>query len=92
MDTLGIEPNTSRKQMLSERDNQLHHVPYINTCRIIVLANRRYTSDLANLLSTNFSTPIRFRSIKDGKFISRRKIHLGEVTIIRQWQIEPPGG
>ena len=25
MDTLGIEPNTSR--MLSERDNQLHHVP-----------------------------------------------------------------
>lgn len=28
MDTLGIEPNTSR--MLSERDNQLHHVP---TCK-----------------------------------------------------------
>ena len=28
MDTLGIEPNTSRKfYMLSERDNQLHHVP-----------------------------------------------------------------
>ena len=28
MDTLGIEPNTSRKHlMLSERDNQLHHVP-----------------------------------------------------------------
>jgi hypothetical protein len=29
MDALGIEPNTSRKpyQMLSERDNQLHHVP-----------------------------------------------------------------
>ena len=27
MDTLGIEPNTSR--MLSERDNQLHHVPYL---------------------------------------------------------------
>ncbi len=33
MDTLGIEPNTSRKSgdllryMLSERDNQLHHVP-----------------------------------------------------------------
>ena len=27
MDTLGIEPNTSR--MLSERDNQLHHVPHI---------------------------------------------------------------
>ena len=27
MDTLGIEPNTSR--MLSERDNQLHHVPLI---------------------------------------------------------------
>ena len=26
MDTLGIEPNTSR--MLSERDNQLHHVPF----------------------------------------------------------------
>ena len=25
MDTLGIEPNTSR--MLSERDNQLHHAP-----------------------------------------------------------------
>ena len=25
VDTLGIEPNTSR--MLSERDNQLHHVP-----------------------------------------------------------------
>ena len=31
MDALGIEPNTSRKPcyMLSERDNQLHHVPYI---------------------------------------------------------------
>ena len=30
MDTLGIEPNTSRRQtsdVLSERDNQLHHVP-----------------------------------------------------------------
>ena len=29
MDTLGIEPNTSR--MLSERDNQLHHVPGLFT-------------------------------------------------------------
>ena len=29
MDTLGIEPNTSRRLawVLSERDNQLHHVP-----------------------------------------------------------------
>ena len=30
MDALGIEPNTSRKSprsVLSERDNQLHHVP-----------------------------------------------------------------
>ena len=34
MDTLGIEPNTSRKffcYMLSERDNQLHHVPDVRT-------------------------------------------------------------
>jgi hypothetical protein len=30
MDTLGIEPNTSR--MLSERDNQLHHVPLARLC------------------------------------------------------------
>ena len=32
MDALGIEPNTSRKPcyMLSERDNQLHHVPLEN--------------------------------------------------------------
>ena len=31
MDALGIEPNTSRKPcyMLSERDNQLHHVPCV---------------------------------------------------------------
>jgi len=38
MDTLGIEPNTSRKHlMLSERDNQLHHVPcksVIHLCHI----------------------------------------------------------
>ena len=30
MDTSGIEPDPSRKfseEMLSERDNQLHHVP-----------------------------------------------------------------
>ena len=27
MDTLGLEPNTSR--MLSKRDNQLHHVPFV---------------------------------------------------------------
>ena len=35
MDTLGIEPNTSRKQrMLSERDNQLHHVPCENAIHL----------------------------------------------------------
>ena len=32
MDTSGIEPDPSRKfleGMLSERDNQLHHVPFL---------------------------------------------------------------
>ena len=33
MDTSGIEPDPSRKfsEMLSERDNQLHHVPLLLT-------------------------------------------------------------
>ena len=40
LDTLGIEPSTSRKDyhhktMLSERDNQLHHVPNIRYSEIV---------------------------------------------------------
>jgi hypothetical protein len=37
MDTSGIEPDPSRKcfkQVLSERDNQLHHVPFLPTFKV----------------------------------------------------------
>ena len=54
MDTLGIEPNTSR--MLSERDNQLHHVPlnmkviyeYINTRNLNCSLQRRHITSEAS--------------------------------------------
>ena len=47
LDTLGIEPSTSRtmhsttgmKLMLSERDNQLHHVPNIKSGEMIYSMN-----------------------------------------------------
>ena len=33
MDTSGIEPETTRKNIMqSERDNQLHHVPVLKGC------------------------------------------------------------
>jgi len=57
MDTSGIEPDPSRKfpeEVLSERDNQLHHVPLKSTAR---RKPNRMNKELFRLGSSIFLLP-----------------------------------
>jgi hypothetical protein len=75
MDTLGIEPNTSR--MLSERDNQLHHVP-LKKAEMFVVIPKWSSHNRQILIRSNAIVALDLYLSE----LQQRRYGIGECTIL----------